>query len=130
MKPTLAFAALALLATPAAAEQKSIEFCTGMGEIAQLIMEGADTEELEDFIEFSTRVGLPTTLTEVGLSPEDTDVLEAVAKAATSEDETIHNMPFPVTPEQVVEALITLEYTSRRVREERGLPEPKLYIAD
>lgn len=99
-----------------------------IGTIAQLIMEGAETEELEDFIEFSTRVGLPTTLTEVGLSPEDTDVLEAVAKAATSEDETIHNMPFPVTPEQVVEALITLEYTSRRVREERGLPEPKLYV--
>ena len=39
MKSTLAFAALALLATPAAAEQKSIEFCTGMGEIAQLVME-------------------------------------------------------------------------------------------
>ena len=100
-----------------------------IGTLAQLIMEGADSEEIEDFIEFTTKVGLPTTLTEVGLSPEDTDVLEAVAKAATAEEETIHNMPFPVKPAQVVEALITLEHTARRVREERGLPEPKKYEA-
>lgn len=39
MKPTLAFAAVALLASPAAAAPGSIEFCTGMGEIAQLVME-------------------------------------------------------------------------------------------
>ena len=99
-----------------------------IGTIAQLIMEGADTDELEDFIEFSTKVGLPTTLTEVGIDPEDRETLEAVAKAATAEEETIHNMPFPVEPEQVVEALIVLENTSRRVREERGLPEPKKYV--
>lgn len=99
-----------------------------IGTIAQLIMEGADTEELEDFIEFSTKVGLPTTLTEVGIDPEDRETLEAVAKAATAEEETIHNMPFPVEPEQVVEALIVLENTGRRVREERGLPEPKKYV--
>ncbi|WP_175935196.1 glycerol dehydrogenase [Corynebacterium sp. Marseille-P4321] len=98
-----------------------------IGTIAQLIMEGADTEELEDFIEFTTRVGLPTTLTEVGIDPEDTETLEEIAKAATTEDETIHNMPFPVTPEMVVEALVVLETTARRVREERGLPAPKKY---
>lgn len=101
-----------------------------IGTIAQLIMEGADTDELEDFIEFTTRVGLPTTLTEVGISPDDTDTLEEIAKAACTEDETIHNMPFPVEPHQVVEALQVLETTSRRVRKERGLPEPKLYVAD
>lgn len=39
MKPTLAFAAALAFAAPAAAAPKSIEFCTGMGEIAQIIME-------------------------------------------------------------------------------------------
>ena len=101
-----------------------------IGTCAQLIMEGADTKELEDFIEFTTKVGLPNTLTEVGLSPDDTEELEAVAKAATAEEETIHNMPFPVTPEMVVEALIALERISRRVREERGLPKPVKYEAE
>lgn len=100
-----------------------------IGTCAQLIMEGADAQELEDFIEFTTKVGLPNTLTEVGLTPDDTAELEAVAKAATAEEETIHNMPFPVTPEMVVESLIALERISRRVREERGLPEPVKYEA-
>ena len=100
-----------------------------VGTCAQLIMEGADAKEIEDFIEFTTKVGLPNTLTEVGLTPEDTEELEAVAKAATAEEETIHNMPFPVTPEMVVESLIALEGISRRVREERGLPEPVKYEA-
>lgn len=38
-----------------------------LGTTVQLILEGADSEELEDFIEFTTLVGLPNTLTEVGL---------------------------------------------------------------
>ena len=100
-----------------------------VGTCAQLIMEGADAKEIEDFIEFTTKVGLPNSLTEVGLTPEDTEELEAVAKAATAEHETIHNMPFPVTPEMVVESLIALEGISRRVLEERGLPEPVKYEA-
>ena len=39
MKPTLAFAALALLAAPAAAEPGSIETCTSMSETAQVAMQ-------------------------------------------------------------------------------------------
>lgn len=100
-----------------------------VGTLAQLIMEGADSDEIEDFIEFTTRVGLPNTLTEVGLSPDDEKELQAVAKAATVPEETIHNMPFPVTPEMVVDALRAVEAVSRRVRAERGLPEPKKYEA-
>ena len=100
-----------------------------VGTLAQLIMEGADSDEIEDFIEFTTRVGLPNTLPEVGLSPDDEKELQAVAKAATVPEETIHNMPFPVTPEMVVDALRAVEAVSRRVRAERGLPEPKKYEA-
>ncbi|MBK0331415.1 glycerol dehydrogenase [Brachybacterium sp. MASK1Z-5] len=98
-----------------------------IGSLAQLILEGATTEEIEDFIAFTTQVGLPNTLTEIGLSPEDRDEIEAVAEAATVEGETIHAMPFPVTADQVVDALIATESISRRVRSERGLPAPELY---
>lgn len=98
-----------------------------IGTTAQLVLEGAPTEEIEEFIAFTTRVGLPNTLTEIGLSPGDEKELRAVAEAATVEGETIHNMPFPVTPEAVFDALVAIEGIARRVRTERGLPEPVKY---
>lgn len=101
-----------------------------IGSLAQLIMEGAPAEEIEDFIVFTTRVGLPNTLTEIGLSPDDERELRAVAEAATAEGETIHAMPFPVTPELVFNALVAIEGLSRRVRAEHGLPEPTPYRAE
>ena len=99
-----------------------------IGTITQLILEGAPTEEIRDFIIFTTKVGLPTTLTEVGLSVDDNEELEAVAAAATVAGETIHNMPFVVRAEDVVAALKSIERFSRRVREEAGLPAPILHV--
>lgn len=82
---------------------------------------------IEDFIVFTTKVGLPNTLTEIGLTPEDRKELRAVAEAATVEGETIHSMPFPVTADDVLAALTAIEGLSRRVRREHGLAEPELY---
>ncbi|GAB3402276.1 glycerol dehydrogenase [Schumannella luteola] len=95
-----------------------------IGSLTQLVLEGAPTSEIRDFVEFTTRVGLPTTLTEVGLKPEDADELAAIAAAATVEGETIHAMPFAVSPGELVSALASIEGFSRRVRAEAGLPEP------
>jgi glycerol dehydrogenase len=100
-----------------------------IGSITQLILEGAPTDEIEEFIVFTTRVGLPTTLTEIGLSVDDDAELQAIAEAATVEGETIHNMPFTVRAEDVVAALKSLERFSTRIREEAGLPAPTLYVA-
>ena len=98
-----------------------------IGTIAQLVLEGAPAEEIEDFVVFTTKVGLPNTLTEIGLTVDDRDVLQAVAEAATVEGETIHNMPFPVTAEAVVDALVAIEGIARSIRADHGLPEPELY---
>ncbi|WP_421740665.1 glycerol dehydrogenase [Cellulomonas sp.] len=95
-----------------------------IGTLAQLVLEGAPSKDVADFIDFTTRIGLPNSLTEIGLSPDDQSVLDAVAKAATAEGETIHNMPFPVSADLVADALKTIEGLSRRVRSERGLPAP------
>ncbi len=76
---------------------------------------------------FTTKVGLPNTLTEIGLTVDDTDELRAVAEAATEAGETIHNMPFPVTAEMVVDALVAIEGIARSIRADHGLPEPELY---
>lgn len=100
-----------------------------VGTIAQLVLEGAPAEEIEDFVVFTTKVGLPNTLTEIGLTVDDRDVLRAVADAATVEGETIHNMPFPVTAEAVVDALVAIEGIARSIRAAHGLPAPELYRA-
>ncbi|MHA7239270.1 glycerol dehydrogenase [Arthrobacter sp. TMS1-12-1] len=100
-----------------------------IGSVTQLVLEGAPTQDIRDFIEFTTRVGLPTTLTEIGLTPEDTKELELVATTATVAGETIHAMPFEVRPEDVVSALTSIERFARRVREEAGLPAPAPYRA-
>jgi glycerol dehydrogenase len=106
-----------------------------VGSVTQLVLEGAPVGELRDFVEFTTRVGVPTTLTEVGLRADDVDSLKRVADAATVEDETIHAMPFEVRSDDVVSALASIERFAKRVRREptsrtrcrtqlRPLPDP------
>ena len=95
-----------------------------IGSVTQLVLEGAPTEEIEEFVRFTTRVGLPNTLTEIGLTADDVHDLTRVAEAATVEGETIHAMPFPVRVPELVDALRSIEGFSRRVRAEAGLPEP------
>jgi glycerol dehydrogenase len=100
-----------------------------IGSVTQLVLEGAPSSEVRDFVEFTTRVGLPTTLTEVGLRADDLDSLRTVADAATVEGETIHAMPFEVRSADVVSALASIERFSRRVRREARLPDPVPYTA-
>ena len=100
-----------------------------VGSVTQLVLEGAPFADIRAFVEFTTRVGLPTTLTEVGIDVDDAQTLRIVAEAATAEGETIHNMSFEVTAESVVYALISVERLSRQIRAEAGLPEPVKYVA-
>ncbi len=100
-----------------------------LGTMTQLVLEGAPTEEIEAFVEFTTTVGLPNSLSEIGLTPQDETELRAVAEGATVADETIHNMPFPVTADRLLDALKAVEGISRAVRAAKGLPAPVLYVA-
>jgi glycerol dehydrogenase len=99
-----------------------------IGSVTQLVLEGAPAADIRDFIEFTTRVGLPTTLTEVGLSADDLDSLRVVAEAATVPGETIHSMPFEVDSEDVVSALASIERLAGRVRAAAKLPAPVHYV--
>lgn len=98
-----------------------------IGSVTQLVLEGAPTSDIRDFIEFTTRVGLPNTLTEVGLRADDADSLKKVADAATVEGETIHSMPFDVQSEDVASALASIERFAVQVREDAKLPAPVPY---
>ncbi len=100
-----------------------------IGSLTQLVLEGAPGAEIRDFVEFTTRVGLPNTLTEVGLKVDDDEDLRRVAEAATVPGETIHNMPFEVPVGDLTSALKSIERLSRGIRERAGLAEPQPYHA-
>ncbi|KAJ8142899.1 hypothetical protein OY671_003976 [Metschnikowia pulcherrima] len=100
-----------------------------IGSVTQLVSEGAPTEEIEEFVRFTTRVGSPNTLTEIGSTADDVHDLTRVAESATAEGETIHAMPFPVRVPELVDASRSIEGFSRRVRAEAGLPEPVKHTA-
>ncbi len=76
------------------------------GTIAQLVLENAPTEEIEEVIAFCISVGLPVTLEELGVKDITEDKIRAVAKATAVPGETIHNMPFPVTEDDVYGAIM------------------------
>ncbi|MGC5627683.1 glycerol dehydrogenase [Georgenia sp. Z1344] len=95
-----------------------------VGTTTQLVLESAPTEELDEHIRFTTRVGLPNTLVEAGIDVDDLDSLRTVAEAATAEGETIHNMDVEITTTTLVDALRFLDDYAARVREEAGLPAP------
>lgn len=96
-----------------------------IGSLTQLLLEGAATAEVEEFAEFTARVGLPTTLTEAGLGDADDAVLDRVVEAAMAPEETIHRLPFAPSHRDVRDALRAVEGLGRRVRERAGLGEPR-----
>ncbi|MEX2303534.1 MAG: glycerol dehydrogenase [Bryobacterales bacterium] len=75
------------------------------GVLVQLVLEGKPRDAVEEVLRFSTEVGLPTTLTHIGLEEPSPETLERVAMRSTAEGETIHNEPFEVLPGMVVDAI-------------------------
>lgn len=76
------------------------------GTLVQLVLENAPLEELEEVLEFCTAVGLPTTLEELGITEITEEKIRAVAAGSAVEGETIHNMPFTVTADDVYAAIM------------------------
>lgn len=79
------------------------------GTLTQLVLENADLSEIEEVIYFCQEVGLPTTLAELGITSDVKDKLNRVAKATLTPKSTIHNMPFPVTEEDIVSAMLVVD---------------------
>ncbi len=75
------------------------------GVLVQLVLENASRSELEAVLGFSHSVGLPITLAGIGLGGASQETLQQVSRRATLEGETIHNEPFAVPSELVLEAI-------------------------
>lgn len=79
------------------------------GTLVQLVLENAPEEEIDEVLDFCMRVGLPTNLEDMGVKEINEDKIMEVARLACAEGETIHNMPFMVTPEKVKAAILTAD---------------------
>ena len=77
------------------------------GTLVHLVLENAPMNEIQELLAFCRSVGLPTNLYMMGVEELDLDKLREVAAASCVEGETIHNMPFPVTTESVLSAILT-----------------------
>nr|WP_017553201.1 glycerol dehydrogenase [Heyndrickxia coagulans] len=76
------------------------------GLLAQLVLENAPKEELETVIRFIKAVGLPLTLKDLGVEEFVEAEWRKVAEDACAEDDTMGNEPFPVTPDDVYNAIV------------------------
>lgn len=88
------------------------------GTIVQLVLEDVPVEELMEVMDFCISVGLPVTLEQLGITEIKEEEIMAVAKAATADDETIHNMPFKVTAQEVYSAIIAADAIGREMLED------------
>ncbi|HIW94616.1 MAG TPA: glycerol dehydrogenase [Candidatus Flavonifractor merdipullorum] len=86
------------------------------GTLVQLVLENAPMEELAEVLDFCAVVGLPTTLAELNIADATDEQLMEVAKLACADGDTLHNMPFPVTPESVYAAILAADQLGKQYK--------------
>lgn len=104
----------------AAARQHSHGEKVVIGTLAQLVLENADMEEMETVLDFCLSVGLPVCLADISLADVTDEELQTVAEKACVEEESIHNMPFPVVEADVIAALRTADRIGRAYKKQYG----------
>ncbi|QMU07312.1 glycerol dehydrogenase [Levilactobacillus suantsaii] len=86
------------------------------GTLTQLYLEGADQERFEKYLRFDLKLGLPTTFKDLHLENVSDDDLLKVGQQATAPEDTMKQMPFEVTPYDVVQAMKGVDAYSREVQ--------------
>ena len=81
------------------------------GTLTQLVLENAD--ELYEVLDFCVEVGLPVTFAQLGVEDASYERVLEVAKLACADNDTLHNMPFEVTPEKVAAAMLAADAYGR-----------------
>ena len=76
------------------------------GTLAQLVLENAPTEEIEEVLSFCQKVGLPMCLADIGVDTISQEELMEVAEKSCIPEESIHTLPFTVKPEAVAAAIL------------------------
>jgi glycerol dehydrogenase len=86
------------------------------GTITQLVLENSPKEELHEVLAFCETVGLPMCLEDIGVTSISDEELTEVAEKACIPEESIHSMPFAVTPDMVKAAIIAADALGKNYR--------------
>lgn len=84
------------------------------GTIVHLVLENAPKAELDQVLAYCKSVNLPTSLGDLGVKEITPAKVRAVAKLACAPNETIHNMPFEVTEDDVYAAIYAADQLGRK----------------
>lgn len=76
------------------------------GTLVQLVLQNESKERFDKFYKFYQKLSLPTSLEELGLAQVSQKELELVAKQALNPRDTTSQMPFSVTSDEIVAAII------------------------
>ena len=88
------------------------------GTLASIILTDKPADVIDEVFSFCELLGLPTTLSDIGLAGVSDADLMKVAEAACAEGESIHNEPIPVTPGQVLSALKAVDVLGKARKEQ------------
>lgn len=77
------------------------------GTLSQLVLENSPIKEINEVLEFCSSVGLPITLEELGIKEVKAEEIMQVATLACADGDTMGNMPFSVTAEDVYAAILS-----------------------
>lgn len=86
------------------------------GTLVQLVLENAPEEEINEVIDFCLSVGLPVCLEDIGVDSITDEELMQVAEKACIPEESIHSMPFPVSPKDVAAAIIVADTIGKEAK--------------
>ena len=82
------------------------------GTLTQLVLENRSLHEIKEIVIFCQQIGLPTTLKELGLGDTDDERLLKAAEAACAPEDTMKNLPFKISAEDVLAAMKTIDSLS------------------
>jgi glycerol dehydrogenase len=83
------------------------------GTLVQLVLENRSRKQLEEVLHFCNEVGLPTTLSDIGVVQVTEEKIRKVAEASCAIGETIHNEPFTVQAQSLYAAILTADAIGR-----------------
>jgi glycerol dehydrogenase len=87
------------------------------GVLVQLVLENAPNSEISTVVNYCLDVGLPVCLNDLKCGNVSENVLMKVAIKASNKEESIHNMPFKITPQEVFAAILTADRIGKKTKE-------------
>lgn len=83
------------------------------GAVTQLVLENYPMSEIQEIIRFCKKIGLPTSFADLGMEEVSDEKLLEAAKESCKSDDTMGNLPFDVTPQNIVAAMKVADALSK-----------------